>query len=140
MGMAAYGSPRYVDQIYSDLIEPVSPSFRLRVNPHRGIGNWAENAEPADLAASIQQVTEEILLKAAEWVANETKSRNLVLMGGVALNCVANSRIAAAGLFDQIWILPNPGDAGSSIGAAAAVLDGDIDWRGPYLGTALGGE
>jgi carbamoyltransferase len=61
-------------------------------------------------------------------------------MGGVALNCVANTRIAAAGLFDNIWILPNPGDAGSSVGAAAAVLGGKIEWRGPYLGTPLGGE
>lgn len=140
MGMAAYGSPRHVDRIYDDLIELVPPSFRLRINPHRGIGAWAEDAEPADLAASIQRITEDILVAAAEWAAQQTSSRNLVLMGGVALNCVANTRIAERGLFDRIWILPNPGDAGSSIGAAAAVVGGKIDWRGPYLGTPLGGE
>lgn len=140
MGMAAFGTPRHVDRIYEDLIEVVPPSFRVRINPHRGIGEWAADAEPADLAASIQQVTEDILVKAAEWVARETGSRNLVLMGGVALNCVANTRIAERGLFDRIWILPNPGDAGSSIGAAAAVVEGEIDWRGPYLGTSLGTE
>ena len=55
-------------------------------------------------------------------------------MGGVALNCVVNSRIAALGLFDDIWIMPNPGDSGSSIGAPAAYLRRHFDWKTPYLG------
>src|ERR1017187_1789246 len=60
-------------------------------------------------------------------------------MGGIALNCVVNSRLASARLFDQAWIFPNPGDAGSSVGAAAACA-GQLRWRGPYLGTDISGD
>jgi carbamoyltransferase len=140
MGLAAFGNPLYKDAIYEELLEIVGPSFRLKMNPHRGIGDWLPTASKADLAASIQAVTEEVLLNAARWARDHTESRNLILMGGLALNCVANTKIAQLGLFDKIWIFPNPGDAGSSIGAAAAVTGARLRWDGPYLGTRIDGD
>ena len=71
-----------------------------------------------DLAASIQSVTEEIFLKMGRYIRHETGSRNLVLAGGVALNCVANGRLLREGPFDNIWIQPAAGDAGGAVGAA----------------------
>ena len=139
MGLAALGKARYVDDIYDELIVAEPPSFRLRINPHRGIGDWRPDADVADLAASIQRVTEDILVEAARWARRETGCGNLVFMGGIALNCVVNSRLASARLFDQAWIFPNPGDAGSSVGAAAACA-GQLRWRGPYLGTDISGD
>jgi carbamoyltransferase len=139
MGMAAVGEPRYVNDIYEDFVELAPPTFRLRRNVHRGIGDWRPGARQQDLAASIQTVTEEIMLNAARWAHDVLGARRLVLMGGVALNCTANSRIAEEQLFDGIWIFPNPGDAGSSVGAAAAVAGGKLAWEGPYLGTDISG-
>lgn len=137
MGMAAFGTPAYADRIRAELVEQRTPGFRLRANVHRGIGDWMPGAASVDLAASVQAVTEDILLSAVRWAASRSRSRNLVLGGGVALNCVANSRIAESGCFDSVWIFPNPGDAGSSVGAAAAYTGVAVDWRGPYLGTAI---
>ena len=91
----------------------------------------------ADIAASIQAVTEEILLGLVRWLARTTGCRRLVLGGGVALNCVANAKIARTGLFDAIWIMPNPGDGGSSIGAALAWSRRHARWQHPYLGHAI---
>jgi carbamoyltransferase len=140
MGLAAYGEPRYADAIYEDLLEVTPPSFRLKINPHRGIGDWLPEASAADLAASIQRVAEDLMVGAARWARTRTGSRNLVLSGGIALNCVANARVAQAAGFENIWIFPNPGDAGSSVGAVAAVTGRRLRWPGPYLGTALAGE
>jgi carbamoyltransferase len=137
MGMAAFGEPRYADHLRAEWIAVDEPGFRLRANVHRGIGDWMPDALPEDLAASVQAVTEEVLLGAARWARRETGSRNLVLMGGVALNCVANSRICATGDFDHVWIFPNPGDAGSSLGAVAATTRQPVKWSGPYLGTEI---
>jgi carbamoyltransferase len=140
MGMAAFGRPAYVDAIRVDLVEVCPPSFRLKINPHRGIGDWLPHASPVDLAASVQAVTEDILLEAAQWAQRRTASRNLVLAGGTALNCVANSKIARLAGFDRLWIFPNPGDAGSSVGCVAAMTGRRITWTGPYLGTDIRGE
>lgn len=137
MGMAAFGNPIYADHILEDLVEIREPGFRLRTNVHRGIGNWLPDAAAVDLAASVQQVTENIMRATAIWARQATGHRNLVLMGGVALNCVANSDIATHGGFDNMWIFPNPGDAGSSVGAAAAILRRPLTWPGPYLGTKI---
>jgi carbamoyltransferase len=137
MGMAAFGEPIHVDRILEDFLEFGDPGFRLRVNVHRGIGNWLPEARAEDLAASVQEVTERVILNAARWARRRTGSTNLVFMGGVALNCVANAKIAMSGLFDHLWIFPNPGDAGSSLGAAAAIATAPISWPGPYLGTNI---
>ena len=71
-----------------------------------------------DLAASVQKITEEIVLKTARHLRKTTGERNLVMAGGVALNCVANGKIQEAGIFDQVFIQPAAGDAGGSLGAA----------------------
>jgi len=140
MGMAALGEPRYVDAIKRSFIELDPPGFRLRANVHRGIGDWMPGARREDLAASVQAVTEEVLLAAARWARGKTCSANLVLMGGVALNCVANSLIAREAGFDRVWIFPNPGDAGSSVGVAVALADRPVPWSGPYLGSDIDRE
>jgi carbamoyltransferase len=134
--MAAHGEPIYRDLIWQDFVAHFDPpQLVLKENVHRGIRWWRPELEDhTNIAASIQQVTEEILVGVARWVARETGDRNLVMMGGVALNCVANARIARQGIFDQIWIMPNPGDAGSSLGAVAAHTRRHLDWVHPYLG------
>jgi len=92
-----------------------------------------------DIAASIQAVTEEIL---ADLFLRASKygSKNLVYAGGVALNCAANRTLANLGLFDNIWIIPNPGDSGSSLGCIAASEKIHLNWKSPFLGHDIGGE
>ena len=114
MGMSAFGNPKY------DL------EYLLWENNHRGVGDIFPEASVEDLAASIQVLYERELLKLIEMCPHE----NLVLMGGCALNCAANSKIKGK----NIWIMPAPGDAGSAIGAAALVLKKKLKWRSPYLG------
>ena len=137
MGMAAYGKPIYKEDIYEDFVEQ-SP-FKLKKNLHRGLSDWHPEADVMDLAASIQSVTEECL--AGLWHrASKYGSRNLVYAGGVALNCAANRVLANMGLFDNIWIIPNPGDAGSSLGCIAASEKTFINWKNPFLGHNIEGE
>lgn len=143
MGMAAYGKPRYVEQIKRDLIDISSaPHFECKRNLHLGCMDWLQHdilteQDTFDLAASAQVIVEEYLLGTAKWMAANLPSKNLVLSGGVALNCVANSKIAELKLFNDIWIMPNPGDAGSSLGAAAYWKKEQLNWQGPYLGTNI---
>ena len=118
MGMAAFGEPKY------DLED------QLWRNNHRGVGDIFPKARSEDLAASIQDLYERELLKLVEMCPHE----NLVIMGGCALNCVANSKIKNK----NIWIMPSPGDAGSALGAAALVLKRKLKWINPYLGTFIG--
>ncbi len=106
---------------------------------HRGIKNWRpELNDIENLAASCQKVVEDFLLDLFSWVAKQNISKNLVYSGGVALNCVFNQKLGQAGYFDNIWILPEPGDAGNSIGAALAVKQDWVEWTGPYLGHDIG--
>ena len=137
MGMAAYGKPKYKQKIYDQFVEQ-SP-FKLKKNLHRGLSDWEPNADVMDIAASIQQVTEELL--AGLWHrASRYGSKNLVYAGGVALNCAANRVLANMGLFDNIWIIPNPGDAGSSLGCIAAHQTSRLKWQHPFLGHNIDGE
>jgi len=116
MGMAAFGQPVYVKELEE----------RLWENNHRGLGDFLPNVEGADLAASVQALYEQELIKLVKMCPHE----NLVIMGGCALNCSANSKITGK----NIWIMPSPGDAGSSIGAAALVRKKKLQWKNPYLG------
>ena len=137
MGMAAYGKPKYKQKIYDDFV--YQTPFRLKKNLHRGLRDWEPNADVMDIAASIQAVTEECL--AELWHrASKYGSRNLVYAGGVALNCAANRVLANMGLFDNIWIIPNPGDAGSSLGCIAAHQKSHLKWEHPFLGHNIDGE
>ena len=139
MGLAPYGEPIYRELILEHLID-LKPdgSFRLDMRYFDYVagltmtngrfdalfgGRARRPDEPLtqremDIAASIQAVADEVMLRCARHVAQETGMRNLVLAGGVALNCVANGRILAEGIFDRIWIQPAAGDAGGALGAA----------------------
>ena len=140
MGMAAYGTPKYKAQIHDAMIKSIIP-FELKENLHRGMGDWLPDADPMDLAASIQAVTEEIIegmWKHAKQLAGSID--NICFAGGVALNCVANSVMADQDLFKNIWIMPNPGDAGSSLGCIAASKKKKLNWQHPFLGYNIEGE
>ena len=143
MGMAALGKPRIVEFLKKEFFSEFSaPNFKLKHNLHRGCLWWTNEANVSeyDIAASVQAIMEEYLLGTVKWMKHRLPSRNLVFMGGCALNCVANSKIAELGLYDNIWLMPNPGDAGSAIGAVAAHTKQQLNWQGPYLGTDIDRE
>ena len=166
MGLAPYGEPRFKNLILSKLIDlKEDGTFRLDqsyFNYCTGLtmtnDRFAELfGEPVrqpdrdqltpfhmDVAASIQAVTDEIVLRLTRTLAREYGIRNLCLAGGVALNCVANGKVLRDGAFDQIWIQPAAGDAGGAIGAALAAWHLELDkprahngrdgMKGSYLG------
>ena len=142
MGLAPYGQPRYSDLIKKKLINIAEDgSFQLDMSyfnyttgltmtnkkfdrlfdgpPRRSEAELTQRE--MDLAASVQKVTEEIVVKIAKYAAQETGERNLCLAGGVALNCVANGKIFREKIFDNIWIQPASGDAGGALGASLAI-------------------
>lgn len=138
MGMSAFGKPIHVDEMKELFFKSWSPpDFKLRHNLHRGCRWWENSYNKFDVAASAQIIIEEYLLETVKWIKKKLPNKNLVFMGGVALNCVANSKIAQLGLFENIWIMPNPGDAGSAIGAVAALKKQQLNWRDAYLGTDI---
>ncbi|MDP3829857.1 MAG: carbamoyltransferase N-terminal domain-containing protein, partial [Ignavibacteriaceae bacterium] len=142
MGLAPYGQPKYVDLIYSELIDlKEDGSFKLNMdyfNYAAGLTMTNEKfhklfsgaprvpethltQKEMDIARSVQDVTEEIVLRMGKHVYKETGQKNLCLAGGVALNCVANGKLLRQGPFEEIWIQPAAGDAGGALGAALAV-------------------
>jgi len=136
MGMAGWGYPSYADKIKKDFIK--DKFFKLKINCHKGIPNdYLQGAYLKDIAASIQQVTEEVIENIIKQSKHISNSKNLVYCGGVALNCLANRLIPK--YFNDIWIMPNPGDSGSSIGAAS-LINGRLNWKGPYLGHNIKGD
>jgi carbamoyltransferase len=170
MGLAPYGEPRFKDLILEKLLD-VKPdgSFRMDLsyfNYCQGLtmtspkfdalfGGPARRGEPVtdrhmDIAASIQQVTEEIVMRMARHVHERTGLRNLCLAGGVALNCVANGRLLREGPFDDVWVQPAAGDAGGALGVALFIWHQLLDYprvatpgdsqRGSLLGPAYRDE
>ena len=166
MGLAPYGTPIYVDKIKKLIDIKGDGTFRLDqkyFNYATGLtmtnekfdnlfGQKPRNPQSQkitqfhmDIAASIQKVTEEIMIKLARSIRKEYGLKNLCLAGGVALNCVANGKILQEKIFDNIWIQPAAGDAGGSLGAALAlwyserknerVVNSKDDMKGSYLGT-----
>jgi carbamoyltransferase len=142
MGMAAYGNPqRFKQDIYNDFFKSTTaPKIRFKHNLHKGCLWWRPELislqDIYDIAAATQEIYMELLHEISDWASSNLISDNLVLMGGCALNCVANSAITHH--WDNVWIMPNPGDAGSSVGAVAAYLGEHVRWPGPYLGTDMG--
>ena len=114
MGMAAFGEPLH------DL------EHLLYQNNHMGVGDILPMVKKVDLAASVQALYEKKFLE----LVDMCPKKNLILMGGCALNCVANSKVKDK----NIWIMPSPGDSGSSLGAAALVYKKKVKWKHPYLG------
>jgi len=144
MGMAAYGDPyKFYDSILEDFFKSVrAPEIRFKHNLHRGCKWWRPELQSEqdmfDIAAATQQVYTDILKSITNYASRHLPSKNLVLMGGCALNCSANSEITKD--WDNVWIMPNPGDAGSSIGSVCGYFQEKINWPGPYLGSDLGGS
>jgi carbamoyltransferase len=147
MGMAAYGNPKrlFLD-ILNDFINKdgigYSPKTGMKHNLHQGCMWWrpelTSEQDMYDIAAATQKVYEYLLENILIWASKNTPSRNLVLMGGCALNCSANA--LAYKYFNNVWIMPNPGDAGSAIGSVLAHYKQKIKWPGPYLGYNIEGE
>ncbi len=169
MGLAPYGKPIYKKKILDNLVDVKDDgSFRLNDkyfdypvgskmtnekfhNLFNGLPRDSEN-EPLtqfhmDLAASIQEVTEEIILKICRSIKDEFKIKNLCLAGGVALNCVINGKILKEKIFDDVWVQPAAGDAGGSLGAALSywfshiknerVVDSSDSMQGSFLGPSF---
>lgn len=137
MGMAAYGRPNYASMMKEDFFIGDDEKF-FTPSLHRGCQFWRpELVSPQqkyNIAASAQAVLRDYVLGLMNHAKRLTGCDNLVFMGGVALNCVLNTDIANSKLFDDIWIMPNPGDAGSSLGAALALSREHVPFN-PYLGT-----
>jgi carbamoyltransferase len=166
MGLAPYGTPRFTDLILSELVDvKTDGSLRLDLSFFDFLGGLRMTnrrfaklfggpprqpetditQREMDIAASIQKVTEAVILKMARHVYDETHKKYLCLAGGVALNCVANSRILRESPFEDIWIQPAAGDAGGALGAAHSIWhrylgndrtpsSGDDRQQGSYLG------
>ena len=165
MGLAPYGEPKYAKKIKESLINiKEDGTFRLDISFfkfHRGFrmtsrkfhklfGHPPRGSESEltqfhmDLASSIQLVTEEIVIKLAKSLRKETGIKNICLAGGVALNCVANGKLIAEKIFDNLWVQPASGDAGSALGAGLIgwyeyyknprEIDPDDSMKGTYLG------
>jgi carbamoyltransferase len=137
MGMAAYGNPaKLKDRIKQDFFNSDSKKLiSFKQNLHRGCQDWAPDLtvnDTFDIAAATQAVYEEYFDKIIAHAKNITNTDNLVIMGGCALNCLANP--IAYKHFKNIWIMPNPGDAGSAIGAVLARNKQHIAWQGCDLG------
>lgn len=138
MGMAGYGNWKR----YYQKVDSYFPSISYqKYNFHKGINDWQEpisEQDKFDIAAAVQFVYEKRLFDYMVWAKKITGKTNLVFMGGCALNSSANTILWS--IFKDVWIMPNPGDAGSSLGAAAAMYGKHLDWESPYLGYDLGRE
>ncbi|HDH97965.1 MAG TPA: hypothetical protein ENF70_02390, partial [Deltaproteobacteria bacterium] len=172
MGLAPYGMPRYKDLILSEIVDlKEDGSVRLNLSYFDFLGGLRMTnrrfaklfggpprkpetditQREMDIAASIQSVTEETVLRMVNHVYKKTNQKNLCLAGGVALNCVANGRILREGPFENIWIQPAAGDAGGALGAALSVWHrylgnerpdptGHDSQQGSYLGPSFSNE
>lgn len=135
MGMSAYGKIRLntIEDFFKDTDKIV-----LKDNLHLGADWYRPFETKENIAASAQYTLEKCLYHIMMRARKFCWSNNLVYMGGVALNCLANKLLGV--YFDNIWIMPNPGDCGSSLGAAALAHGGKLNWQHPYLGTDIPGE
>jgi len=172
MGLAPYGKPKFKNLILDNLIDLKDDgTFRLNMdffNYPTGLtmtnekfsklfGNPVRNSESElltqfhmDIAASIQFVTEEIVLRLARSISKDSESKNLCMAGGVALNCVANGKIYKEKIFEKIWIQPAAGDAGGALGAALGIWHKELkqerlkpikdNMNGSYLGPSFSNE
>ena len=144
MGMAAYGDPnRLYRDIKSDFVEVGDRTLvKFNQNLHKGCLDWrpdlASEQDMFDIAAGTQAVYEDILRWVLGKAARMLPTKNLVLMGGCALNCSANH--IAYDYFDDVWIMPNPGDAGSAIGCVLAHKKQHMEMSHVYLGYNIEGE
>ena len=138
MGMAAWGQPSAVKYMRNTLIRDIE-SITFADNLHLGLSDsWLEYSTRENIAASAQVLCEELIYSVMRRAQEFNWSTNLVYQGGVALNCVANRNLGE--YFENIWIMPCPGDAGSSLGAAALAHQGRIHWKDAFLGHRISGD
>jgi carbamoyltransferase len=172
MGLAPYGEPKYVDLIYRELIDlrddgsfklnqryfnylsgltMTSPAFEDLFGGPPRVPESKLTQREMDLARSVQDVTEEVMLRMARTVHRDTGLRNLCLAGGVALNCVGNGRLLREGPFENLWVQPAAGDAGGALGVAQLIWHrtcercrstspGMDSMKGAYLGPSFSPE
>jgi carbamoyltransferase len=137
MGMAAYGDATQAISMQT-LVEDTD-NIRFRENLHAGIDcKYLQNLSEYDIAAGAQAMAERLINSVMQRARDFKWSNNLVYMGGVALNCLANRNLGK--YFENIWIMPNPGDAGSSLGAAALAYGKKLAWNNAYLGYNIPGQ
>ncbi|MET9337919.1 carbamoyltransferase C-terminal domain-containing protein [Nonomuraea sp. NPDC003804] len=143
MALASYGTPRHLDALRELVtatgdggfrVEPIDwGGFAKRLGPGE---SWT--ADHADLAASVQARLEEVLLELSFWLHGRTGARCLAMAGGVALNCVANTRLLAEGPFEEIWVQPAAGDSGTALGGALHLAQEHGEPAAPMRGADLG--
>jgi carbamoyltransferase len=143
MALASYGRPRFLDELRRTVYATDDGGFRTDpldwsslVKPRAAAEEWT--ADHADLAASVQQRLEEVLLELVGWLHGRTGNRVLTMAGGVALNCVANTRLLDAGPYDDLWVQPAAGDAGTALGGALHVARALGDVTSAMPGADLG--
>jgi carbamoyltransferase len=137
MGMAGWGEPHLYNQMRDELIEDIG-ELTFKNNLHTGVSSdFLSSADHMDIASSSQKLVETLIYGVMARAREFDYSNNLVYMGGVALNCLANRNLGK--YFDRVWIMPNPGDAGSSLGAAALGYGGHLNWCNAFLGHEIPG-
>lgn len=135
--LARRGEPRYVEDIMSDFVEETN-SPRFVISNFRSATNWrTELTDLENVAASIQYIVADYIARLARWVRVLTGKTNVVLTGDVATNPVVVRKVAERRVFLAVYVPPNPGEGGSSIGAVAAKLGRHFDQPGPFLGHAI---
>lgn len=144
MGLAGYGRARFLDR-FREIVTVQGPSFEVAPFAFEEFARQRRDGEPfepehADLACSVQKRIEEVVLELARWLHEKTGERAIAMAGGVALNCVANGRLAAEGPFEHVWVQPAAGDAGTALGAALFAAKTHGDRVEPMRTAALGRE
>jgi carbamoyltransferase len=144
MAMASYGRPRWRDELAERVHATGDGGFVTKpvdfeaCAPALAAGGEGWTGDHADLAATVQRLVEDVLLDLARWLHERTGERRLTMAGGIALNCVANARLLREGPFDEIWVQPAAGDAGTALGAALQVAADAGDQVGGLGSAALG--
>ena len=137
MGMAAWGRNHWYQAMNMSVVQDLK-QIKFKNNLHTGFdSDFLSSATNEDIASAAQLVTEDLIREVMFRAQQFNFSENLVYMGGVALNCTANRFLGE--YFDRLWIMPCPGDAGSSLGAAALAYGHRVNWRDAYLGHSIAG-
>lgn len=137
MGMSAYGTNKAFNALSNYAIDDYA-HLQFAQNFHIGLGKRFDQFTNEDMAYAAQKIAQKCVTNIIYKAQSISSIKNLVFMGGVALNCVINSSLGE--MFDDIWIMPNPGDAGSSLGAAALAYGKKLNWVTPFLGHTIPGE
>ncbi len=143
MALASYGKPRFLEELRESVYADGNGGFVADIPdwtrwsaPRVDDGNWG--GDDADLACSVQHRLEEVLVDLARWLYEQTGEKVLTMAGGTALNCVANSRIWRETAFEEVWVQPAAGDAGTALGAALQVAADNSEPAGTMTTAALG--